>query len=80
VDFEYTIYDTEKCIHDTEDKIRDFVSAVLNRKYGSAWESDPTIGWNTNKREELENRRAKKKNFLYKIYQCDLLIIVIFSI
>jgi hypothetical protein len=61
LEFNFTIDNTKDCLLETEASLRDLIDSVLGRKYGSRWEDDPNIGWNRKKKEELENRREKRK-------------------
>lgn len=50
----------------TEEKLQDFISSILTRKYSANWENDPNIGWSKKKKEELENRMNEKKKNIQK--------------
>ena len=51
----------------TEEDLRDLVSSVLSREYGSSWGNDPAKGWSKNKKQELEHRlKLRQEEFRTK--------------
>lgn len=74
MEFEFKIDNTKDCILETEERLRRHIDAVLRREYGLAWEDDPNIAWNKNKKMELENRRNERKiKFPYEEHSTRLL-------
>ncbi len=55
------IKDLRELVLKTEEELRDLVSSVLTREYGTKWETDSNIGWSNATRKELENRMAERK-------------------
>jgi len=61
MDFNYSINDVEKCILDTEDKLRNLVSSIMTQEYGNEWESNPNIGFSNSKKKTLEWRKKQQE-------------------
>jgi len=65
LDFNYTPKETKDCVLATEGKLQNLVHVILTRQYGPSWENDPNISWGKNKRQGIENRRAKRDTEFY---------------
>ncbi len=61
LEFNYAPDNVEKCIRETEVQLRDLITSILTRDYGTRWEDIPTIGFPKKKRETLEKRREDRK-------------------
>src|SRR5258708_11559186 len=58
MEFPYNIDRVKDCINATEQQLRDVISTILSRKYGSDWEYSSPI-WNDEKRKKLEEIRRQ---------------------